>query len=267
MNAPNQLLHNEVPSVPGAQSIVTVDRSLWSYKGAHGGTVAASGLAAMQEQVAESHRVRALSVSFLEPVDERPLLMDVTVNHARRSSSVVSLQAYQDDDVALLATATFGRRHDGCRYEGLVMPRVPAPQDCEVLPAPAFPMPIAAHFELRTASPVQPLAGGDRAEFLNWVRFTDQRPTDAQAVVALADTGSPALYGVLTTPTPIVTAELSLYFTDALDAEPADEWVLVHSHTEHADDGWSIDTVTLWTPDGQLLCNSHQTRRILGSAR
>jgi acyl-CoA thioesterase len=132
---------------------------------------------------------------------------------------------------------------------------------------PPFPMPIAEHFELRAASPARPLAGGDRAEFLNWVRFTDQRPTDAEAVVALSDTGSPALYGVLTTPTPIVTAEMSLYFTDVLDTGPADGWVLVHSNTEQAGSGWVVGTIALWTSDGRLLCNSHQTRRILASNR
>jgi acyl-CoA thioesterase len=82
----------------------------------------------------------------------------------------------------------------------------------------------------------------------------------------LPDALPPALYGVLTAPLPIPTADLAVHLTaDAHLAEPA-AWYLVLIRTEAARDGWSLDASSVWNADGQLMALARQTRRVLKGA-
>ncbi|MCO1580449.1 thioesterase family protein [Crossiella sp. SN42] len=242
----------------------TIDRSWWTWSGAHGGYTAALALAAMRGQVDGAQRVRTLSASFLAPVDERPLSLAVTLEHAGRSMSHAALRAHQDRGLALLATATFGLGRGPHSHAWTAMPAVPGVASCEpVQSAPADRVPMSVHIEYRPAGPALALAGGEQAELLFWVRFTDRRAVDAEAVLTLADSLPPSLFAVLTSAVPVPTVGMSAHFTEALDQGPAGEWVLLRATTEHVGSGWVMENITGWAEDGRLLCNVRQARRIL----
>lgn len=120
--------------------------------------------------------------------------------------------------------------------------------------------------ELRPAGPDLPLAGGDRAELLSWVRFLDDRPLDAPAVVTLTDVLPPALYAVWDAPRPVPSAELTVHFTDALDEKETlrTGWALVRIRTDHAGAGWAVDDSAVWAADGRLLALGRQSRVVRG---
>nr|WP_249927934.1 acyl-CoA thioesterase domain-containing protein [Streptomyces flaveus] len=103
---------------------------------------------------------------------------------------------------------------------------------------------------------------GERAELLAWIRFADRRPLDARTLVVLADALPPALFALWTVPRPVPTAELTVHFTDAVDARPASEWALVRIRTEHAGSGWAIENSALWSTDGRLLALARQARAV-----
>lgn len=80
--------------------------------------------------------------------------------------------------------------------------------------------------------------------------------------MVLADALPPALFALWTVPRPVPTAELTVHFTDALDAAPAEGWALVRIRTEHAGSGWAIDDSTIWSSSGRLLALARQARAV-----
>ncbi|MFD4523577.1 acyl-CoA thioesterase [Streptomyces sp. NPDC058470] len=239
-----------------------MDPLWWSWEGAHGGHVAATVLAAVRDRAAAVgiRPARALTTHFLAPVDARPIALSVAVPSAGRRAATCAFTGHQDGKPVLAGSALFGQARPGPSYEGKTAPEVPSPADCPPLDLPAGLAPFAEQVELRPATEDLPLAGGEKAELLAWVRFADGRPLDAGAVVTLTDVLPPALYARWRTPRPVPTAELTVHFTDALDAGAPEGWALVRIRTEQAGSGWAIDDSTVWSVDGRLLAVARQAR-------
>ena len=265
---PNSAADTVSPPPAGAAdgTTVHVDRSWWSWNGAQGGYVAALALTAMRDERAARGQgelpVRALSAHFLAPVDERPLHFSAFALREGRRTSMSSVTAVQGGVPALTGSAVFGRTGHGPVYDGIPAPDVPRPEACPVLALPSSLAAFAARLEIRPATGARPLGGGQQAELLAWMRFADHRPLDAETTVVLADALPPALFALWTEARPVPTAELTVHFTDALDARPADSWALVRIRTEHAGGGWGVDDSTIWSGDGRLLALARQSRTI-----
>ncbi|MFJ4465898.1 thioesterase family protein [Streptomyces sp. NPDC089424] len=252
-----------------AGTTVRIDRSWASWQGAHGGYVAALALAAMRADLAgrtsRPAPFRTLGAHFLAPVDGRPLRFTTHALREGRRTSVSSVTAVQDGDPVLTGSAVFGHGGSGPAYTDPTDPPPPAlprPDDCPTLTLPRDLARFAAHLEIRPATDTRPLGGADRAELLAWTRFADRRPLDAQTLVVLADALPPALFALWTAPRPVPTAELTVHFTDALDAGPAEDWVLLRIRTEHAGSGWAIENSCIWSTDAELLALARQARAV-----
>ncbi|MEU6420047.1 acyl-CoA thioesterase [Streptomyces spiralis] len=251
---------------PRTDATVHIDRSWSSWYGAHGGYVAALALTAMHDCLAgrTGHPVpvRTVGAHFLAPVDEDPLRFAPRVLREGRRTSMSSVIALQGGAPVLTGSAVFGRSGSGPAYTDLPVPLVPNPVDC-----PSFTLPrdlalFASHLEIHPATDARPLGGGERAELLAWIRFADHRPLEARTLVVLADALPPALFALWTAPRPVPTVELTVHFTDALDARPAQDWALVRIRTEHAGSGWAIENSAIWSTDGRLLALARQARAI-----
>lgn len=245
---------------------VRLDRSWWSWAGPHGGLLAALALRSAGRLAGAGRSPRALSAQLLRTTDDRPLRASAGLVREGGSSSTVS-SALRDADGELVVTAvlTSGRaRWSGEPYAAVPMPRVAAPEDCERLVLPAEFVPYSARLEFRPATTALPLAAGPLAELVAWVRFHDDEPLDAAALTVLADSLPPALYALTATPVPVPTVELTASYADGLDASPSRGWVLIRIATRTAGDGWAVDDSEVWAPDGRLLVQSRQTRRVLG---
>ncbi|MFE3197513.1 acyl-CoA thioesterase [Embleya sp. NPDC059237] len=245
----------------------TVDRSWWSWEGAHGGSLVALALEAMRDDVVArsgtDRSARTINAHFLRPVDERPFRLTGTVEHAGRGSSVASFRAAQEGAPVLFGSAVFGARRPGPDEAGSPAPTVPPPDRCDALALPAGLVAFGEHLEIRPAGPNLPLSGAADPELLAWIRFADRRALDAAAVVILADALPPALFARWTRPRAAPSAELTVHFGNALDDGPVSGWALVRMRTEHAGNGWALDDSAVWTADGRLLALGRQARRIL----
>jgi acyl-CoA thioesterase len=250
-----------------APAAVRIDRSWGSGPGTHGGYLAALGLAAMRDrlvgQFGDDRPARALTTHFLAPVDDRPLALHAAVERIGRGAAVCSLRAEQGGAVVLLGSATFGASGSGPDHDGSPAPAAPGPDDCPALALPRRLAEFARHLEIRPATPARPLAGGEHAELVAWMRFRDGRPLDAQAATVLTDALPPALFAVWTVPRPVPSAELSVHFGNALDAAPASGWALVRIRAEHAGSGWAVDDAAVWSEHRRLLALGRQARRLL----
>ncbi|MEV7345231.1 thioesterase family protein [Streptomyces sp. NPDC093544] len=248
-------------------AVARIDPLWWSWEGAHGGHVAATALAAVRDRATDGgiRPARALTTHFLAPVDARPIALSMTLPSAGRRVSTCAFTGHQDGKPVLVGSAVFGPGRPGPSYEGRTAPEVPRPGDCPLLDLPVGLAPFAKQVELRPATEDLPLAGGEKAELLAWVRFADDRPLDAGAVVTLTDVLPPALYARWRTPRPVPTAELTVHFTDALDAGASEGWALVRIRTEQAGSGWAIDDSAVWSADGRLLAVARQARVVQGA--
>jgi acyl-CoA thioesterase len=88
------------------------------------------------------------------------------------------------------------------------------------------------------------------------LRFRDERPLDAAALVALCDAWFPALFAVVSEPLPLPTLELTVHLRNRLP-RPAD-WTLGRYRTRLARDGFLEETAELFSREGELLAESRQ---------
>jgi acyl-CoA thioesterase len=250
-----------------APLVAWIDRSWGSGPGTHGGYLAALGLAAMRArligELGEDRPVRALGTHFLAPVADRPLALHAVVERAGRDAAVCSVRAEQGGALVLVGSATFGASRSGPDHNGSCAPTVLGPDDCPPLALPRELAEFARQLEIRPATAARPLAGGERAELVAWIRFRDDRPLDAEAATVLTDALPPALFATWTTPRPVPSAELTVHFGTALDDAPGASWALVRIRAEHAGNGWAMDDAAVWSQAGRLLALGRQSRRIL----
>jgi len=125
---------------------------------------------------------------------------------------VCSLRAEQGGALVLVGSATFGASRSGPEHNGSCAPTVLGPEDCPPLALPRRLAEFARHLEIRPATSARPLAGGEWAELVAWMRFRDDRPLDAEAATVLTDALPPALFATWTTPRPVPSAELTVHF-------------------------------------------------------
>ena len=245
---------------------VRLDRSWWSWAGPHGGLLAAVAVGAGRALAGPGRTPRALSAQFLRTVTDGEVRPEARlVREGGASSTVSSVLHGSDGGVVLQAVLTSGRaRGDGAPYTVVDMPAVPAPEDCTPLALPVEMVPYGQHFEHRPAAGVLPFSGGDRAELVAWVRLRADDPLDAAALTVLVDAMPPALYGVVREPVVVPTVDLTVSYASGLDDAPRRGWVLVRIATRTAADGWCVDDSEVWAPDGTLLVQARQTRRVLG---
>jgi hypothetical protein len=241
-----------------------LDRAWWSWAGPQGGLLAAIALRRAGE-LAGGREPRALTAQFLTVLAEGrvPVTADL-VREGGSSATVSAALLAPDGRPAVTAVVTSGRsRSAGRAYAAVPPPDVPGWQDCRPVALPVEVVPFAANVEVRAARGM-PMSGGPAAELVAWIRLREPTPLDAAALTVLCDAMPPALYGATTVPVPVPTVELAVAYASGLDSHPVTGWVLTRIATRTAGDGWCVDDSEVWAPDGRLLVQSRQTRRVLG---
>jgi acyl-CoA thioesterase len=244
---------------------IRIDPSWWSWDGAHGGHVAALALTAVRDRFpGGAQPVRTLTTHFLAPVDTDPLHFSGTAPAAGRRTAACVFTGHQKGQPVVVGSALFGPGREGPSYDGQPAPDVPGPDDCAPVELPGHLAPFARQLKIRPATADLPLAGGDRAELMAWVRFADGRALDAATAVTLTDVLPPALFARWRTARPVPTAELTVHLTDAVDDGAPEGWALVRIRTDHAAGGWAVDDSAVWAADGRLLALGRQSRVVRG---
>ena len=246
------------------RSEVSLDRSWWSWSGPHGGLLAALAVGAARSAVGADSTPQVVSAQFLAAAGDAPLELQSRILRASSSTGVVRVDVTSGGAPVLAAAVTMGAaRPSHTRWDDVPAPVAPPPDECPRVDPSAM-VPFAQHVEIRKIGP-GPFEGGDRAELLAWVRWVDPgAPVDAVSLVILVDALAPALYAVATNPVPIPTVDLAV----TLQPEPPTRgWTLIRIRTRTAADGWCVDDSDVWAPDGRLLAQARQTRRVLGEIR
>lgn len=200
--------------------------------------------------------LKSAHVTFVGPAAP-PLVFRSRLLRAGKSVSTVAVECESEAGAALNALFMFGQgRESAIHYNDVTAPNVPPPQDCPAWPARGIP-PFIQNFELRTAGKALPFSQAPEGELLVWVRHKDAAGVDPMvALVGIADCLPPAAMIFFTTPAPL--SSITWAF-DILESPPAsDEWLLLRSKLEHAQNGYSTQHMDIWTMRGERVVAGRQ---------
>lgn len=246
-------------------SVVTLDRSWWSWAGPHGGHTAGH-LVRAAAALDPGRPLRTASVSFLRALSEGAAPLEARVVRRGRSSTLVHASLLSGQGApAVSAVCVLGAGGPGPQHVERTGGPVPAPEGLASLVMPPE-MELFARFagnvEFRPVS-APPLSGGGSPDLLAWARMRDGGAVDTQVAAVLTDVMPPALFGTLTAPVGVPTVHLDITLLEDLDDAPVDDWVLLRITTRSASGGWCVDDSEVRARDGRLLALGRQTRLVL----
>lgn len=256
----------------GALSFVVTDQLCRTDGRFYGGAALAAALAGSEHVSGRAALWSTCQLVGTAALGERiELVADVVASG--RSVDQVSVRGVVGDRLVFNAVgAAATPMEGGLTGAGQVMPKVPAPEDCDgwrgpgrirdraVIPAPAVGHHLVSehlHAELLEPDPARP------GHMAIWARLAgDRAPSSAEL--------TPAVLGFLADMVPISISQACgvAGAGTSLDnslrlGEPADsEWVLLDLDAHVARGGYGHGQVHLWSPDGRMLATGTQSARL-----
>lgn len=232
----------------------------------YGGVSSALCLAAARRAFPDLPPLRSAQIAFAGPaagrVSARPDML-----RAGKSAAFVGVDLVSEAGFGVRATFCFAAdRASSQRQTRLPAPDVPAPDRSpdhfggEDRPRPAF----AHHFQMRLAAGAPPVSGAAEADMTLWLRDRDAGATPREcALLALADAPPPAALSLFETFTPLSTMT---WMVDILsgDLGASGDWVLGRMRAEAVGDGYSAQSMYLWSADGRPLMAARQCVALFG---
>lgn len=253
---------SQVLAAPRSASRVSLGRSLWTFSGAHGGLVLAMLTTAMRERAA-GRRLRQVSGQFRRPL-RGEFELEVVDEGVGKTVTWSSAHAKTRGAAAVSASAVFAAGALELAPFAPVMPSAPPPSECPTFTVPEDFVPFSRRTEIRPVGSARPYSGGDQPELVTWLRFVeDDLPPDDERLIVLMDSLAPSYAAVLSALAPIPTVTFSV--TPGVGLSSASSpWVLLRARTEVSrGDGWLVERLDAWAPDGAHLGSGEQVRLVM----
>ncbi|MGV1037675.1 MAG: thioesterase family protein [Candidatus Nanopelagicales bacterium] len=245
---------------------INIDRR-WGIGGRPNGgyllaAIANAGRSAITTASGEHTDALAANAQFLRPPAPGPAEILVTVLRRGRSSSQVQIELHQNGQLCVVALINFGDLStdsqpwwtDGDTIE------LPAEQDCVELPANPpggdFEVPMMEFVSQRLDPSVLGFAVGEptnKGELRGWLRFRDDRPLDALALLFVVDSFPPAVFD-LGSMGWVPTHQLSVY----VRALPAPGPLQVRQRARLVEAGTVDEVCDVWDSAGRLVAQGTQ---------
>jgi len=236
--------------------------STLSWDGVHGGTVIGAVLRAAASAVGGVPV--SVTAGLHRPVAAGTAAIDLVERRGGRTAPSVRVEVRQDD---VLATGSVLLRTDEVpagqqawpwrRPEGSAL--AADPEQLEPLQLPVELVPFGQHVDIRPLGSARPLAWGAVPELTAWVRLVAPTSYEPAVGAVLLDALAPSLYAVRTDPVPIPTVEMTAHLLVPSDVP---EWLFVEQRTTWASASLCLDDAVLWAPDGRVVAQARQVRRI-----
>jgi len=233
--------------------------------GPNGGYIAAILLHGMKQAIGEI-LTRSFTCHFLSASVPGPALLKVHIEKKGRTLSSVTSQLHQNGKSIAFAIATFANDLVAPAFNDIPMPQVKRPaaiplEERMVQGSPMF-VPFRAKYDQRPA--IGPKLGNlsDKARVGGWTKFSEERPFDDLAILAISDSWYPSIKGKSNEDFHTPTVDHSIHFL----AKPADansEFLLVMFETEVAANGYLVEDGCIWNESGLLLARSRQLAILL----
>lgn len=209
-------------------------------------------------------RLLTVSVSFVAPVEEKPV--KVTVEILRQGKSVTTIEAriWQNDRVMSILLASFGSERASVLnvQQQRQAPQFQKPEQLKILPYHQLMPQCYQNFDLAWAEGHYPCTASPQADFGGWFRFTERNFPQAKMTVpeflALLDIWPAGAFTVLEAPAP--GSSLSWYVTLLADVDfQRLDWFKYKVFTDHAENGYATEYAHIWDANDRLIAISRQT--------
>ena len=232
------------------------DERWWGFNGLFGGYLVSLAALACEATVADPDRpLRSITMQFVRPAPSGRLLIEVTTEQAGRSVWFLSGRITADGKLCALFLVAAATDQDGQEFANRSIPEVPAFEKSRDNAAPRiFALPVFELFEEREVH-------RDGSSVLVWVRPNYPTEIDLPLVLMACDVVPPVAIGRVSDPHLAGTIMLTAHVRAPLPVPAsAGQPVLVELHTSASTGGHVDETAFAWSPDGQLLAESHQMR-------
>jgi acyl-CoA thioesterase len=159
---------------------------------------------------------------------------------------------------SIVSRASLGPPRDGIDFCDVAMPDVAGPDD---LASEQWPedddSSVHMRYDMRFARGGAHEYDHDDAEAIGWLRTDDAARVDHIVLAALTDSWPPPVARRQRSGVGAPTMDLTIHFRDPL-TKPIDDFVLVHSRTRMARDGFADLDTDVWSRDGRLLATARQ---------
>lgn len=254
----------EIELASGADDALVIEpqEEFTGFGGLHGGYVVAMLLRAAASTNVGGRPI-SIAANLLEGISPERIELIGERKRSGSSISTVAVEAFQDGGLKATASVIFGAEREGIDYEGLAMPDVNPPEECQTLgDKPDSAGGVIHTIDYRLAGGAIPFSGADTGELLMWMRLVEEQPIDLDLATVLADGCPPALAPILTEPLLIPSVEINIHFAD-VEAGARSPWALGHVRTTRSVGGYASEDGALWTPTGELILQTRQLRRVL----
>lgn len=141
-------------------------------------------------------------------------------------------------------------------------PKLPDPSTVATIPRGASGTPtFLQHLDIKVVDGM-PYRGGE-AHCLGFVRFTDPTEWSDVTLLSVVDAWWPTALPKLTAPRPAATVTYAAHLLAEPGAAPNESWLAFESFMSGAHQGFTTETRRLWSLDGQLLVENHQSIAII----
>ena len=208
-------------------------------------------------------RLLSTSVTFVAPVQEKPVKVSVEILRQGKSVTTVEARVWQDDAVMSILLASFGLERDSVLNIQQQRPasNYPKPEELLIIPHNDLMPQCYQNFDLAWAEGSYPCSGSSQPDFGGWFRFTEkfgQGEMTMPEFVALLDIWPAGAFPLLKTPAP--GSSLSWYVTllDSVNFQRLD-WFKYKVFTDHAEHGYATEYAHIWDQNDRLIAISRQT--------
>ncbi|MDF1855264.1 thioesterase family protein [Pseudooceanicola sp.] len=228
----------------------------------YGGMTAALCWHAATRALPDLPPLRGAQLAFVGPAQGQ-LEFTVSLLRRGRNSAVVQVACIGAAGPAASAIFTCANPRDSHVAHDLVpAPAAPAPETCEVFHRkPPKLLSFPAKFDIRLVSGSRPLSGGT-PEMLVWTRLLDEAGVDPVTVLlATADVLPPGAMAEMSAWAPVSTMTWGVDFFQPVTATG---WHLLHTYSDQAADGYSLQGSDMWDASGRRVLTARQIVAIFG---
>ncbi len=229
---------------------------------AFGGLSAAMLYMAMKNNVAENRQLLSLSTNFVGPLlADIPFNISIEILREGKSATQMLAKATQNDQVALIATGSFGKKRSSkIEVAAKSECQLPAPNITQVMPFQAGITPeFFQHMCVNITKGNLPFSHSPKNDLAGWIKLkSTPQKMDIEHILALTDAWPPTALQMYDTVAPA--SSMSWYIEFLPHTQLAnDAWLGFEAFAHQSANGYCFEEANLYSESGQLLALSRQT--------
>lgn len=268
----------ETMLVQAEQSSLVKMESGWGQgRAIFGGLLGALVVAHMQARLTGDAKLRALTISFVAPVEVGEVEFKSEVLRAGKSVTQMQCHLLQHGKVVLSALASFGV----ARSSQVIVASETAPDFGDIKDGLSFPFiegvipEFTRKIDFLYTNCDLPFSTSTKSHIHGWMRWKESPEVSAElsaevntarapllSLIALIDAWPPAILQMLDSPNPASSLTWTLEFPsidEAVLSQQANPWWQYRAHTDAAHNGYGHIAAEIWNERDQLVAISRQT--------